>query len=84
MGGRARGDHWDPGWLADGSGRYPVRRSRPECGSGDPGVHTLSPSELGNGTSLFGAYCFKGMYKKKATSFAKFDQNVFTPCVNMG
>ncbi|KAL6468053.1 hypothetical protein MHYP_G00237300 [Metynnis hypsauchen] len=52
-------DHCDPGWLADGSVRYPVIRSRPECGSGDPGVHTLSPSELGNETTLFGAYCFK-------------------------
>uniref|UniRef100_A0A4W4HIZ3 Neurocan n=1 Tax=Electrophorus electricus TaxID=8005 RepID=A0A4W4HIZ3_ELEEL len=50
-------DHCVPGWLADGSVRYPVNKPRPECGNGEAGVRTLSSTELGNGTTLFGAYC---------------------------
>ncbi|KAK1790852.1 hypothetical protein P4O66_014704, partial [Electrophorus voltai] len=53
-------DHCVPGWLADGSVRYPVNKPRPECGNGEAGVRTLSSTELGNGTTLFGAYCYRG------------------------
>ncbi|KAI4881670.1 hypothetical protein NFI96_009110 [Prochilodus magdalenae] len=61
-------DHCEPGWLADGSVRYPVIRSRPECGSGDPGVHTLSSTEFGNGTTLFGAYCYRETQDSSSSS----------------
>ncbi|XP_062843609.1 aggrecan core protein isoform X2 [Trichomycterus rosablanca] len=49
----------EPGWLADGSVRFSVITPRPECGSGQPGVHTISITELSNGTSLFNAYCYR-------------------------
>ncbi|XP_076847480.1 neurocan core protein isoform X3 [Brachyhypopomus gauderio] len=52
-------DHCVPGWLADGSVRYPVNKPRPECGSGEAGIRTLSSAELGNGTAQFGAYCYR-------------------------
>ncbi|KAM9440266.1 neurocan core protein isoform 2-T2 [Clarias gariepinus] len=52
-------EHCEPGWLADGSVRYSVIKPRPECGSGEPGVHTDSSTELANGTAMFTAYCYR-------------------------
>lgn len=54
-------EHCEPGWLADGSVRYSVIKPRPECRSGQPGVHTDTSTELTNGTAMFSAYCYKGM-----------------------
>ncbi|XP_026879599.2 neurocan core protein isoform X3 [Electrophorus electricus] len=63
-------DHCVPGWLADGSVRYPVNKPRPECGNGEAGVRTLSSTELGNGTTLFGAYCYRGLMSSAASTLS--------------
>ncbi|XP_035993963.1 neurocan core protein isoform X1 [Fundulus heteroclitus] len=53
-----------PGWLSDGSVRYPVAWPRPQCGGSQPGVHTITPNTTAdNTTALYGAYCYRGKAK---------------------
>lgn len=59
---RAGLDSCAPGWLSDGSVRYPVAWPRPECGGSQPGVHTVTPNATAdNTTALYDAYCYRGI-----------------------
>uniref|UniRef100_A0A3B4UX11 Neurocan n=2 Tax=Seriola dumerili TaxID=41447 RepID=A0A3B4UX11_SERDU len=61
---RAGLDSCAPGWLSDGSVRYPVTWPRPECGGSQPGVCTVTPnSTADNTTALYDAYCYRGKVK---------------------
>uniref|UniRef100_A0A673U8J7 Brevican core protein n=1 Tax=Suricata suricatta TaxID=37032 RepID=A0A673U8J7_SURSU len=57
-------DRCSPGWLADGSVRYPIVTPSQRCGGGLPGVKTLFlfPNQTGfpNKYSRFNVYCFRG------------------------
>ncbi|XP_036872716.2 brevican core protein isoform X1 [Manis javanica] len=56
-------DRCSPGWLADGSVRYPIVTPSRRCGGGLPGVKTLFlfPNQTGfpNRHSRFNVYCFR-------------------------
>ncbi|PWA25117.1 hypothetical protein CCH79_00005216 [Gambusia affinis] len=61
---RAGLDSCAPGWLSDGSVRYPVAWPRPECGGSQPGVHTVTPNATDdNSTALYDTYCYRGKVK---------------------
>ncbi|XP_052332323.1 neurocan core protein-like isoform X2 [Oncorhynchus keta] len=64
-----------PGWLSDGSVRYPITQPRQGCGGDQPGVRTVVPNTNGTRTSsgsanatdaipLYDAYCYRGNVKK--------------------
>ena len=56
-------DSCAPGWLSDGSVRYPVSWPRPECGGDLPGVRTVASnasSEENATAALYDAYCYRG------------------------
>uniref|UniRef100_A0A3P8WER1 Neurocan core protein-like n=1 Tax=Cynoglossus semilaevis TaxID=244447 RepID=A0A3P8WER1_CYNSE len=57
-------DSCAPGWMADGSVRYPVTWPRPDCGGSQPGVRTITPNTTtDNSTALYDAYCYRGNVK---------------------
>ncbi|XP_037644279.1 neurocan core protein-like [Sebastes umbrosus] len=57
-------DSCAPGWMSDGSVRYPVTWPRPDCGGSQPGIRTVAPnSTTDNTTALYDAYCYRGKVK---------------------
>ncbi|KAM8849460.1 neurocan core protein-like isoform 2-T2 [Spinachia spinachia] len=61
-------DSCAPGWLSDGSVRYPVTRPRPGCVGSQPGVHTVAPNSTeDNSTALYDAYCYRGAVEKSGS-----------------
>ncbi|KAL8177610.1 UNVERIFIED_CONTAM: hypothetical protein K2H54_014453 [Gekko kuhli] len=62
-------DQCDPGWLADGSVRYPIRIPRKKCGGEAPGVRTVYqfPNRTGfpDPAMKFDAFCFKARQQAK-------------------
>uniref|UniRef100_A0A3B4AZ78 Neurocan b n=1 Tax=Periophthalmus magnuspinnatus TaxID=409849 RepID=A0A3B4AZ78_9GOBI len=76
---RAGLDSCAPGWLSDGSVRYPVSWPRPNCGGSQPGVRTVAPnSTMDNSTALYDAYCYRGKaVVKPLTGFDSFKYCLF-------
>ncbi|XP_054595347.2 neurocan core protein isoform X2 [Nothobranchius furzeri] len=71
---RAGLDSCAPGWLSDGSVRYPVSWPRPECGGSQLGVHTVTPNSTADNTSLlYDAYCYRGKVKETGS-----DSEIYT------
>ncbi|XP_070775304.1 neurocan core protein-like [Enoplosus armatus] len=65
---RAGLDSCAPGWLSDGSVRYPVTWPRPDCGGSQLGVRTVTPnSTVDNSTALYDAYCYRGKVKNSGS-----------------
>uniref|UniRef100_A0A8C2B2P3 Neurocan core protein n=1 Tax=Cyprinus carpio TaxID=7962 RepID=A0A8C2B2P3_CYPCA len=66
-------DRCDPGWLADGSVRYPINLPRRNCGGDEPGVRTVyhNPNRTGfpNTSDLFDAYCYQEVQLQRNGAF---------------
>ncbi|KAL0966447.1 hypothetical protein UPYG_G00295410 [Umbra pygmaea] len=72
---RAGLDSCAPGWLSDGSVRYPITQPRQGCEGDEPGVRTVMPnpkeSKFSRGSSnatdftpVYDAYCYRESLKK--------------------
>ncbi|XP_040268338.1 brevican core protein isoform X2 [Bufo bufo] len=57
-------DQCNPGWLADGSVRYPIVTPRERCGGNAPGVKTIflfrNQTGFPNSQEKYDVYCFRG------------------------
>ncbi|XP_029310015.1 neurocan core protein-like isoform X2 [Cottoperca gobio] len=72
-------DSCAPGWLSDGSVRYPVTWPRSDCGEGHLGVRTVTPnSTTDNTTALYDAYCYRGKVKD-SSSIAQIYSSLWKP-----
>uniref|UniRef100_A0A3B3ZCA2 Brevican n=1 Tax=Periophthalmus magnuspinnatus TaxID=409849 RepID=A0A3B3ZCA2_9GOBI len=66
-------NHCSPGWLADGSVRYPIVTPRERCGGKEPGVRTVY--RFNNQTGFpephtkHDVYCFRGKKGKRAKTW---------------
>ncbi|XP_076000891.1 neurocan core protein-like [Genypterus blacodes] len=72
-------DSCAPGWLSDGSVRFPVIWPRSDCGGNHPGVRTITPNSTAeNAAELFDAYCYRGNVNK-AGSISKIYTSLWKP-----
>ncbi|XP_057196591.1 brevican core protein isoform X3 [Triplophysa rosa] len=59
-------NHCSPGWLADGSVRYPIVTPRERCGGSEPGVKTVyrfsNQTGFPDPHSRHDTYCFRGLF----------------------
>ncbi|XP_056270960.1 neurocan core protein isoform X2 [Pseudoliparis swirei] len=60
-------DQCDPGWLADGSARYPINAPRRNCGGDEPaGVRTVYSNADRTGSpdtdDLYDAFCYRALH----------------------
>ncbi|KAF6723485.1 Brevican core protein, partial [Oryzias melastigma] len=77
-------DHCSPGWLADGSVRYPIRNPRERCGGPQAGVKTLyrfsNQTGFPEASSLHDVFCFKETSRNSSDDVSMdaedFEQNV--------
>lgn len=57
-------NYCSPGWLADGSVRYPIVTPRERCGGPEPGVKTVyrysNQTGFPDPQTRYDVYCFKG------------------------
>uniref|UniRef100_A0A3Q3N6H2 Brevican n=1 Tax=Mastacembelus armatus TaxID=205130 RepID=A0A3Q3N6H2_9TELE len=60
-------NHCSPGWLADGSVRYPIVTPRERCGGGEPGVRTVyrysNQTGFPEAHTQHDVYCFRSKTK---------------------
>lgn len=72
-------NHCSPGWLADGSVRYPIVTPRERCGGGEPGVRTVYRYSNQTGFpethSRHDVYCFRS---KRASRVISICQSLFS------
>ncbi|XP_069463262.1 brevican core protein isoform X2 [Ambystoma mexicanum] len=58
-------DHCNPGWLADGSVRYPIITPRERCGGSSPGVKTIflfrNQTGFPDSRATYDVYCYREM-----------------------
>uniref|UniRef100_A0A3B5MSV2 Brevican n=1 Tax=Xiphophorus couchianus TaxID=32473 RepID=A0A3B5MSV2_9TELE len=73
-------DRCSPGWLSDGSVRYPIVIPRERCGGPQAGVKTLYRFSNQTGfpepSALHDVYCFKGRLDNLITEAKNLQQNV--------
>uniref|UniRef100_A0A3B3D5T1 Brevican core protein-like n=1 Tax=Oryzias melastigma TaxID=30732 RepID=A0A3B3D5T1_ORYME len=77
-------DHCSPGWLADGSVRYPIRNPRERCGGPQAGVKTLyrfsNQTGFPEASSLHDVFCFNETSRNSSDDVSMdaedFEQNV--------
>lgn len=67
-------DACSPGWLADGSVRYPIVTPRERCGGALPGVKTIflfrNQTGFPDAQSRYDAYCFRGKEEQPSSADA--------------
>uniref|UniRef100_A0A8V5GHC5 Brevican core protein n=1 Tax=Melopsittacus undulatus TaxID=13146 RepID=A0A8V5GHC5_MELUD len=89
-------DACSPGWLADGSVRYPIVTPRERCGGALPGVKTIfqfrNQTGFPDAQSRYDAYCFRGKERARREGLGSIQAGMRAPgwvqgagmCARMG